>query len=437
MTGCWIVCLVLSASVSQGTLQESIDTNPGRLVEVPPGEVHIDQALRIGNPGSGLFGQGTIVQDNPDANILEIVGTADIRIEGITLKRPEGKQDTRHHAIHVRDSEQVELRGLRVVDNRSTAGTVYFEDCRSSSIRNSAVINYKRIGIDDRTASELYGYAFRVIDGTGILVTGSRDIAIQDNHVAERNIFPTKKIKEQYGLGQLTEGRNPTKKGRLAPPGDYANNWHQGSAIVVTSPETTSHVFIEGNLIENAAQGIDIHADSVTCSNNIIDHAFVGIKCMHGSRNVIIMGNNVSHMDLWGLIMMPGTASHPAEAAIDDRPARGANFTRGNIIANNIFSDFGFGYEYFNWEGSRGGVISLESGQLPENPVMTDVLVQGNIVYDTGRDQVLEEGAPVTVGPRYEYAVFITPEPSPQGLIFRDNIFHPGRSGISNIPLSH
>ncbi|GMV93710.1 MAG: hypothetical protein AMXMBFR82_34880 [Candidatus Hydrogenedentota bacterium] len=432
-----MVCVFLFAATALATLQESIDANPGQLVEVPPGEIHIDRPLRITTPGSGLFGQGTIVQDNPEANILEIAGTEDIRIEGITLTRAEGKQDSNRHAIHIGNSERVDLRGIRVIDNRSTAGTVYFENSRSSSMRDSTVINYKRVGVDDRTASELYGYAFRVIDGTGIVVNGSTDISIQDNQVVERNIFPTKEFKEEHNLGQLTDGAHPTKKGRLAPKGDYANNWHQGSAIVVTSPEKTSHVLVEGNLIENAAQGIDIHADSVTCANNVIDHAFVGIKCMHGSRNVIIMGNNVSHMDLWGLIMMPGTASHPAEAATDTEPARGANFTRGNIIANNIFSDFGFGYEYFNWEGSRGGVISLESGQLPENPIMTDVLIQGNIVYDTGRDQVLEDGQPVTIEPRYEYAVFITPEPRPEGLVFRDNIFHSGRGGISNIPLSH
>jgi ribosomal protein L24 len=278
MTGCWVACLVLSAALSQLSLQETINANPGRPVEVPVGEVHIEQAIRISTPGSGLYGQGTIIQDNPEANIVEVYATSNVRIEGITVRRADGKEESFRHAIHVKDSERVELRNLRVVDNRSTAGTVFFENCQSSSLRDSAVVNYKRIGIDDRTASDLYGYAFNVIDGTGILVTGSRGISIQNNHVVERNIYPTKEIKEQYSLGQLTEGQNPTKKGGLAPPGDYANNWHQGSAVVVTSPEATSHVFIEGNLIENAAQGIDIHADSVTCSNNIIDHAFVGTK---------------------------------------------------------------------------------------------------------------------------------------------------------------
>jgi len=124
-------------------------------------------------------------------------------------------------------------------------------------------------------------------------------------------------------------------------------------------------VLITGNIIRNAGQGIDIHADHVTCSNNSIDHAFIGIKCMHGARNVIITANNVSHMDLWGLVMLPGTASHPVEPAAGDKPSRTANYARGNIIANNVFSDFGFGYEYYNWEKSKGGVISWSRRRCP------------------------------------------------------------------------
>lgn len=96
----------------------------------------------------------------------------------------------------------------------------------------------------------------------------------------------------------------------------------------------------------------------------------------------------------------------------------------------------GRAFDLFGVYGGRiGGVISLESGQLPENPVMTDVIVQGNIVYDSGKDEVLVEGKPEKIGPRYEYAVFITPEPRPQGIVFANNIFQPGRSGVSNVPL--
>ena len=427
------------SAADYATLQEAIDANPGRMIQVSAGDYGIDHALRIATDDTGLCGPGRIIQRNPEENMLEIHRGSDVvrgvRIAGLTFSRAAGTEETYCHGVLAKGCEDLELDGVRVVDNWSNAGTIQLQGCRTSRVHGCVVTNYKRFAVDDRTASDLYGYAFRVIDGTGILVTQSTGIMIQDNRVVERRLFSTKETKEQHQLGQLTDGAHPMKKGHLAPAGDYANNWHQGSAIVVTSPEATDQVLVTGNYIENAAQGIDIHADHVTCSNNVITYAFIGIKCMHGSRNVIISGNNVSRNDLWGLVMMPGTSAHPAEPATDTAPARGPNYTRGNIIANNIFSDFGFGHEYYNWEGATGRVISLESGQLPENPVMTDVIIQGNIVYDTGKDEVLVDGAPVTAPPRYEYAVFISQDPTPNNLHFADNILDPGSLGVSNVAL--
>ena len=418
------------------SIQAALDAQPGKVLYLPAGDYEVSAAVVINKSGSGLEGPGKIIQTNPDASILEVSRATDVRIAGLTLTRAEGKKDATKHGLHMSECNRVQIDGIRVVDNRSGAGTVFFERCTNSAIRNSAVLNYKRITVDDRTESEMYGYAFKVIDGTGILVNNGQDISIVNNEVIEDNIVPNPETKAQFDLGRLCEGRKPTVKGQLAPKGDYANNWHQGSAIVVTAPEETDHILVSGNMIRHAAQGIDLHADHVTCTNNIIDRAFIGIKCMHGSRNVIISNNNVSHIDLWGIIMMPGTSSHPAEAAKDDKPARGANFTSGNIIANNIFSDFGFGDEYWNWKDNKSGVIALQSGQLKENPVMTDVIITGNIVYDSGKDQIIENGQPVTVGPRYEWAVQIDQNPAPQGLHFSNNLFHPGRSGVSNVELT-
>jgi len=421
------------------SVQAAINANPGRMIHVPAGDHVVDRALRITEDNTGLYGEGRIVQSNPEESILEIyrdsATVTGVRIRGLTFARAKGAEESHRHGILASECADLELDGVRVVDNWSNAGTIQLQRCATSRVHGCSVINYKRICVDDRTESDLYGYAFRVIDGTGIVATQSKGIMIQDNRVIERRIFPTEETKKAHQLGQLTDGKRPMKKGRLAPPGDYANNWHQGSAIVVTSPEETDHIMVTGNYIENAGQGIDIHADHVTCSHNIIKYAFIGIKCMHGSKNVIISNNNISHMDLWGLVMLPGTASHPAEGAAQERPARGANYTRGNIIANNIFSDFGFGYEYFNWKDATGRVISLESGQLAENPIMTDVIIQGNIVYDSGRDQVLKDGVPTTLPPRYEYAVLIDQNPAPEGLHFSGNIFHPGSEGVSNVPL--
>ncbi len=424
-------CLILmngALASDYVSLQEAIDKNPGQVVAVE-GEYVVDAAVRLTADGSGLCGHGRIVQSNPAAPVVDVEGASGVRVCDVTLTRAAGKEESTESALRARNCKLLEVRGVRAADNWSTAGTIYLDGCSDARVEGCTVRNYKRIGVDDRTGSELYGYAFKVIDGTGIVATQCKDVLITGNLVVEERLFPTLETKQAHGLGSLTEGRNPTKKGPLAPPGDYANNWHQGSGIVVTSPEVSDHVTVSNNVIRNAAQGIDMHADHVTCTGNSIDRAFVGIKCMHGSRNVIIANNNVSHMDLWGLIMMPGTASHPAQPAAGDKPAAGPNFTSGNIIANNIFSDFGFGYEYYNWKESRGGVISLESGQLPENPVMTDILVQGNIVYDAGKDEAEK------IEPRYEFAVFITPEPRPQGIKFADNAFQPGRGGVCNVPI--
>ena len=87
--------------------------------------------------------------------------------------------------------------------------------------------------------------------------------------------------------------------------------------------------------------------------------------------------------------------------------------------------------------------LAFFEGQLPTNPPLTDVLVQGNMVYDTGRDQMLVDGAPKVEAPRYQYAVYIGPwsshaEPGPtypKGLHFSGNLFHAGTLGLSNTPL--
>lgn len=419
------------------SVQAAIDAQPGAAVFLTAGDHLVDAAVRIEADGTRLYGPGRIVQRNPDASILEIMGADDVIVEDIVLTRAEGAKESTRHGIEARDAVNLTIDSVSILDNRSPAGTIYLRGCRSARVAGCSVKNYKRITVDDRTASELYGYAFKAIDGTAIVVTECVGVLLQGNRLLEDNIFPNPETKAAHDLGAFTEGAHPSKPGQFAPKNNYANNWHQGSAIVVTGPLNTSHVQITGNYIENAAQGIDIHADHVTCSQNTINHAFIGVKSMHGSKHVVISGNVVSHFDLWGVIMMPGTASHPARQAEGDRPAQPANFTSGNIIANNIFSDFGYGHEYWNWSQQRSGVISLESGQLAENPVMFDVIVEGNVVYNTGKDQLLEDGVPVAHEPRYAWAVFMTPDPRPEGIVFRNNIFHPGREGVSNIPIDN
>ncbi|HJN10367.1 MAG TPA: right-handed parallel beta-helix repeat-containing protein [Pirellulaceae bacterium] len=181
----------------------------------------------------------------------------------------------------------------------------------------------------------------------------------------------------------------------------------QGSGIVVTGPEVSDLIRILGNHIENAAQGIDLHCDHVIVSQNIVANAFIGMKAMHGSRNVLISGNQFTRNSLWAIGLMPGAA------------ASAENFDGGSIIANNIISDFGHGDAHWIWGDDRSP-FKFDSGQQFDDPPLTDVVVQGNIVQSTGK-------------PRYQYAVIIAGGPNtPRGLHFSNNLFHPGSQGLAN-----
>lgn len=428
-----------------GSVQEAVNRNPGCMIEVPPGDYEISEALRLTGRHGGLYGHGRIIQTNPEQPVLQIEKAEDVRVEGITLTRAEGKEDATANGVICVESRRVTLDGVRVINCRARQAAIEIRESRDCTVRDCAIINYKRIAVDDRTDNpELYGYAFFCIDGSGILVDRSTGTVLTGNRVAEENLFPTPEMKEQHQLGTLTEGKKPSVQGKLAEGAfrnRYVSNWHQGSAIVVTGPEVTRHTTVSGNVIVNAAQGIDLHCDQAVVSGNTVDHGMMGIKLTHGCRNVIVSGNMLTAIDLWGILLNPGAASHYAEPAREGAEARGENVDAGIVVANNIITDYGCGHEFWNHGGASddlGGsyAIAIYEGQLDTNPPLRDVLFEGNIVYNTARDIP-------DAKPRYRYAVYIgpwggeTPGPTyPQGIRFGENIFHPGARGVSNVDLT-
>ncbi len=422
----------IGVSVAEyGSIQEAIDANPGRMVFVPAGDHPIDRKIRIHGDNSGLWGPGRIVQTNSEEPILEIEDGAGVRIGDLTLTRGEGQEETAVEGVLALRCRDLELAGLRVIDNRTRSGAITLRECAGCEIRNCLVRNYMRISIDDRTGSEDWGYAFRCIDGTGIVVSDSSGTLIQGNRVVEEHLLPTPEIQEKHGLGKFV--KKNAVKGLIVSQKvwdeDYVSNWHQGSAIIVTAPSVSDYTRILGNSIENAAQGIDIHSDHVIIAQNIVNNAFMGMKAMHGSRNVIVIGNQFSKNDLWSIGMMPGAASRAPSPALPGRDTIAANVDGGSIIANNIISDFGYGHAHWIW-GDENAPIRFDTGQKPENPPLADVVVQGNVVYDRGRT---EAGVSKDSRPRYRYAVLVAKEVS--GLRFSGNIFHPGLEGVSNVEI--
>ena len=437
---------------SYGSIQAALDANPGTMVLLPPGEYPISKAVVINRDNTGLYGFGTIIQTDPGEDIISVQNASGVRIDDLTLRRAEGKMDTSRSGIWADHCTDLTLQNLRVIDNRTESGSIQVYESKNIRIEGCEVLNYKRIAIDDRTDSDDWGYAFHCINGTGIIVKDTHGGMILNNRVIENNLLPTQEIKEKYGLGKLTEGKKPSRKGRLAGKileKGSVNNWHQGSAILVSSPENTAFFQITGNYVENSAQGFDLHSDYVICSNNQVNHGMMGVKATHGCKHLVISNNILTCIDLWGILLNPGAASHFIEAASGDKPARGPNVDAGTIVANNIIADYGYGDEYWNWGGaspeqSGSFAIALYEGQYAENPPLRDILIQGNLVYNTGRDQVLVDGQPQEQPPRYRYAVYVGPwgegnekgPTYPRDLHFIGNVLHPGTKGISNVELT-
>lgn len=394
------------------SIQAALDANPNRMLFVPAGDYVIKDKIRIRGERSGLFGPGRIIQESADQPIIEIENADAAEIRDLTLTRPEGKMETNNEGILAIKCRDLVIENVRVIDNRTRSGAIALRESQNCRISRCLVRNYMRVTIDDRTKSEGYGYAFNCTDGTGISVSYSTGTLIEGNRILETNLVPTSEIKATHKLGDFV--KKNAQKGSIVNQvlwdAGYTDNWQQGSGLIVTAPEVSDLTRILGNHIENAAQGIDLHTDQVIVANNVIVNSFMGMKAMHGSRNVIITGNQFVKNSLWAIGLMPGAA------------ANAENFDGGSIISNNIISDFGHGDAHWIW-GDERSPIKFDTGQQPDDPPLTDVIITGNVIHSIGK-------------PRYKYAVIIPGGPNaPRGLHFSNNLFHPGTEGVANTEL--
>ncbi len=399
------------------SIQAALDANPGRMIFVPAGDYPIAEKIRVRGERSGLFGPGRIIQQNADQPIIEIENADAAEIRDLTLTRAEGKMETGNEGILAIQCRDIVVDGVRVIDNRTRSAAIALRECRGARVSRCVVRNYMRVSVDDRTSSKEWGYAFNCTDGTGIGLDRCTGSLVEGNRIIEENFIPTPEIKARYRLGDWVK-KNPEKGTFLSQrawDAAYSDNWQQGSAIIVNAPDASDLTRILGNHVENAAQGMDIHADHVIVANNVIANSFMGMKAMHGSRNVLIIGNQFSKNCLWAIGLMPGAAAHPGEKGKPET----ANADGGSIIANNIISDFGHGDAHWIW-GIERSPFKFDEGQQSDDPPLADVIVQGNLVHCVGE-------------PRYKYAVMLSAGPNaPRGMHFSDNLFAPGSAGVSN-----
>ncbi len=340
---------------SYESIQAALDANRGRLVFVPAGDYEISEKLRVHGAGSGLFGPGRIIQTQPNQPVIEIEKADGAEIRDLTLTRSEGSLETSQEGILAIRCRDLVVENVRVIDNRTRSGAIALRDCVGSRISHCLVKNYMRVTVDDRTASADWGYAFNCTDGTGISVSRCVGTLIESNRVVEENLVPTPEIKAKHKLGEFVKKNE--QKGLIVNhtvwDAGYTDNWQQGSGIIVTAPETSDLTRIINNHIENAAQGIDLHCDHVTVANNVVVNSFIGMKAMHGSRNVLIIGNQFTRNSLWAIGLMPGAA------------ASASNTDGGSIIASNIISDFGHGDAHWIW-GNERSPLKFDTGQQVE-----------------------------------------------------------------------
>ena len=395
------------------SIQEALNANPGRMIFVPAGDYPITEKIRVQGNGSGLFGPGRIIQQNAEEPIIVVEDTVAAELRDLTLTRPEGKMETRQEGIVAIKCRDLVIENVRVIDNRSPAGAITLRESQNCRVSRCLVRNYMRVSIDDRTQSPDWGYAFNCTDGTGISIRYSTGTLIEGNRIIEQNLVPTPEIKAKHKLGDFVK-KNPIKgtvTNQQAWDAGYTDNWQQGSGLIVTAPAVSDLTRILGNHIENAAQGIDLHSDHVIVANNIITNSFMGMKAMHGSRNVLITGNQFVKNSLWAIGLMPGAG------------ANATNTDGGSIIANNIISDFGHGDAHWIW-GDERSPFKFDTGQQPDDPPLTDVLITGNLIHSIGKA-------------RYKYAVILAGGPNaPRGMHFANNLFPPGTQGIANTELS-
>ena len=404
-------------------LQAALNAHPGQVLTLPAGDYPISSKLVLRGDGAGLNGPGRIIQSNPDEPIIEIEGLKDVLLRDVTLTRAPGKTVARKSGLLAIRCAYLRVDQVRILDNQSATGALALRECRFARLTGCLVRNYMRVSVDDRTKSLDWGYAFNCTDGTGIQVTASQGTLIEGNTVIEEIFLPTEALKKEHQLGVWTK-KNPVKGKLLSQTtwdAGYTDNWQQGSGIIVTAPEASDLTRIIGNHVENAAQGLDLHADHVIVAHNVITNSFMGMKAMHGSRNVLITGNQFVKNSLWAIGLMPGAAAHPGQP---DKPET-ANSDGGSVISANIISDFGHGAAHWIW-GDQRSPFKFDTGQQPDDPPLADVVIQGNLLHCIG-------------APRYQYAVVVAGQPggpkTPRGLRFQGNSLAPGTGGVANRPL--
>jgi len=106
-------------------------------------------------------------------------------------------------------------------------------------------------------------------------------------------LLPTPEIKQKFHLGIFV--KKNAQKGRIVSQetwdAGYVDNWHQGSAIVITSPTVSDYSQVLGNYIENT--GSNQQPDAVVSPTPKFKYAVTvasDVRGLHFSNNLFQSG---------------------------------------------------------------------------------------------------------------------------------------------------
>ena len=100
------------------SIQTALDSHPGQIIFVPPGDYEISAPIVISHDNSGLVGPGRIVQTNPAAVIVIASRAAGVQIRDLTLTRPPDT-DGKISGLVVNSCPNVVIDNVQVLDNRA------------------------------------------------------------------------------------------------------------------------------------------------------------------------------------------------------------------------------------------------------------------------------------------------------------------------------
>lgn len=142
-----------SDSISNySSIQDAIDSNPGKMLFVPAGDYVITKRIRLDKDESGLFGPGRIIQENADEPIIEVEHASGVQLRDLTLTRAKQAEQTRSEAVLAVDTRELVLDNLRVLNNRTRSAAIVVRESQGARISHCLIQNYMQITVDDRTA---------------------------------------------------------------------------------------------------------------------------------------------------------------------------------------------------------------------------------------------------------------------------------------------